>query len=83
MVRMKRIYITAAVLTLCTTAIAQTGKEWDDPKTTSVNRETAHTVSIPMGSEAEAAGTDMSVSPWYQSMDGKWKFLWVKQPSLA
>ena len=80
---MKRIYITAAVLTLCTTAIAQTGKEWDDPKTTSVNRETAHTVSIPMGSEAEAASTDMSVSPWYQSMDGKWKFLWVKQPSLA
>ena len=80
---MKRIYITAAVLTFCTTAFAQTGKEWDDPKTTSVNRETAHTVSIPMGSEAEVASTDMSVSPWYQSMDGKWKFLWVKQPSLA
>ena len=60
-----------------------TGKEWDDPKVTHVNRETAHTVGIAMGSATEAANTDMSSSPWYQSLDGKWKFLWVKQPSLA
>ena len=70
----------------CATALAvnaQTGKEWDDPKTTSVNREKAHTVSIPMVSEADIAANDMTRSPWYQSLDGKWKFLWVKQPSLA
>ena len=64
-------------------AAANGAQEWDNPKITSVNRETAHTVAIPMGSEANATNPDMTLSPWYQSLDGKWKFLWVKQPSLA
>ena len=71
------------MLALSAQAFAQTGKEWDDPKTTSVNREAAHTVSIPMASETDVAANDMTLSPWYQSLDGKWKFMWVKQPSLA
>ena len=81
---MKRIVVIYAALMLTGVVNAQmTGKEWDDPKVTHFNRETAHTVGIPMGSATEAANTDMSSSPWYQSLDGKWKFLWVKQPSLA
>ena len=64
-------------------ASAQTGKEWDDPQVTHVNRETAHTVSIPMKTETDAAQNDLTLSPWYQSLDGKWKFYWVKSPSLA
>ena len=71
------------LLALTVQVSAQTGKEWDDPKTTSVNREAAHTVSIPMASEADVTANDMKLSPWYRSLDGKWKFLWVKQPSLA
>ena len=69
-------------LTMAAQVSAQTGKEWDDPKTTSVNREVAHTVSIPMDSESDASA-DIKSSSWYQSLNGKWKFLWVKQPSLA
>ena len=81
---MRKMMICLAALSLPVLASAQmTGKEWDDPKVSHVNRETAHTVSIPMGSEAEAVQNDMSLSPWYQSMDGKWKFMWVRQPSLA
>ena len=79
----KTIQIIATLLLIATQATAQTGKEWDDPLTTSVNREKAHTVSIPMGSEANAANTDMNISPYHQSLDGKWKFNWVKQPSSA
>ena len=71
------------MLAIATQASAQTGKEWDDPKTTSVNREKAHTVSIPAASETDVAANNMTFSPWYQSLDGKWKFLWVKEPSLA
>lgn len=59
---------------------AQTGKEWDDPKTTSVNREQAHTIGIPWASERDVA-KPVSESPYYQSLDGKWKFYWVKSPS--
>ena len=54
-----------------------TGKEWDDPLTTSVNRETAHTLAIPMASDNEVSQNDMKQSPYYQSLDGKWKFYWV------
>ena len=79
---MKRLTICMAALMVMGMATAQTGNEWDNPQVTHVNRETAHTVGIPMGSEADAAA-DMSASPWYLSLDGKWKFLWVKQPSLA
>ena len=79
----KHAFTCLTALMSITAAIAQTGKEWDDPKTSSVNRETAHTVAIPMATEADAANTDLSVSPWYQSLNGKWKFLWVGVPSKA
>ena len=62
---------------------AQTGKEWDNPLTTSVNRETAHAYSLPMASEADAVKNDMTLSPYYLSLDGKWKFQWVNTPSKA
>ena len=57
-----------------------TGSEWDNPLVTSVNRETAHMLAIP-----DALGTtaDMSQSPWYQSLDGVWRFQWVGVPTSA
>ena len=63
------------------TANAQTGKEWDDVAVTSVNREEAHTIAIPMAKEADVAKNDMAASPYYQSLDGTWKFYWVSNPS--
>ena len=78
----RKLFALTAVL-MASTAQAQTGTEWDNPQITSVNRETAHTIAIPMATEADVAQNDMTLSPWYQSLDGKWKFLWVKEPSLA
>ena len=72
-----------AVCAGMTTAAAQTGKEWNDPTVTSVNRETAHTLAIPMASAADVAKNDLTASPYYQSLDGTWKFYWVKNPTLA
>ncbi|MDE5550170.1 MAG: beta-galactosidase, partial [Bacteroidaceae bacterium] len=64
-------------------AQAQTGTEWDNPDITSVNRETAHTLAIPMATEDGVRSNDFKESPYYQSLDGKWKFMWVKNPGLA
>ena len=61
--------------------LAQTGKEWDNPLVTSVNRETAHTVAIPMASASDVVQNDITKSPYYISLDGKWKFLWTKNES--
>ncbi|MBR1666718.1 MAG: discoidin domain-containing protein [Bacteroidaceae bacterium] len=63
------------------TADAQTGKEWDDPTVTSVNREVAHTIAIPMSNETDVARNDMAASPYCMSLDGTWKFYWVSNPS--
>ena len=82
---MKKLFILSCLTMAITSANAQTsqmtGKEWDDPLTTSVNRETAHTLAIPVTSDADVAQNDMTKSPYYQSLDGKWKFYWVKSPS--
>ena len=48
---------------------AQTGKEWDDPKISSVNRELAHALTVPEG--------------YSISLDGTWKFKWVGNPGSA
>lgn len=62
------------------TANAQTGTEWDNTDVTSVNREEAHTIAIPMSSESEIVKNDITASPYYQSLDGTWKFYWVSNP---
>ena len=79
----KHIIILSLLTWLVAPAAGQTGKEWDDPLTTSVNRETAHALSLPMASEADAVKNDMTLSPCYLSLDGKWKFQWVGIPSNA
>ena len=78
---MKRIIIFIALTAIVATAGAQTGKEWDDPTISNVNREKAHALALPMGSEADVTENDMTRSPYYQSLDGKWKFYWVSSPS--
>ena len=80
---MYRLFINVAFLMCFGQVIAQTGKEWDNPDITHVNRETAHTISIPMNSVADIAQNDMTLSSYYQSLDGKWKFQWVNMPSKA
>ena len=79
-----KLILIAAALACLTTAHAQstiTGKEWDDPLKTSVNRETAHTIAIPVETDAEVTENDMTKSPYYQSLNGTWKFKWVGMPT--
>ncbi len=45
------------------------GKEWDNPAISSVNRELAHTLTIPDG--------------YSMTLDGTWKFKWVSKPTSA
>lgn len=74
---MKRqsLFVLASIFALAVNA--QTGKEWNDPKISNVNREEAHTISIPFGSESDVAANDITSSPYYQSLEGTWKFYWI------
>ncbi len=83
---MKKLIINFLALMTIGQTFAQTtitGTEWDNPLTTSVNRETAHTLAIPVTSDAAVAQNDMTQSPWYQSLNGVWKFQWVGVPTNA
>src|SRR3569833_716304 len=56
-----------------------TPPEWENPHVYGVNKEPAHATFTPFpdGSTSLHEGTS---SPWVQSLNGSWKFHWVKQP---
>ena len=79
---MKQLFF--SVLCMATAVMsAQDGTEWDNPRISNVNREAAHTVSIPWGSTSEVNGNAMEESPYYIDLDGTWKFRWVGNPANA
>ena len=54
-----RYILSIVALTSLSATYAQTGKEWDNPAITSVNREVSHTVALPMASEADVQQADL------------------------
>lgn len=55
--------------------------DWENEKVFEINREPAHATAIPFDTEQLAiAGID-SNSSYYKSLDGLWKFNWVKSPN--
>ena len=64
----KIVLICLAVVAMAAKA-QMTGQEWDNP--------------LPMASEADVAQNDRTLSPYFQSLDGKWKFRWLRNASLV
>ena len=62
-------------------AAPELANDWENPHVISINRETARATLIPYGDNAQAAAGDVTVSPYYQSLNGEWRFHWVKEPS--
>jgi len=54
---------------------------WDNPDIVEFNKLPAHCTMIPFASESEAISNDYSLSPWYQSLNGTWKFNWARKPA--
>lgn len=57
---------------------AQTFKEWQDQNLNEVNRLPMHSAYFPYASEEEAANGTKEASENFLSLNGKWKFNWVK-----
>ena len=55
--------------------------EWENPKIFSVNAEVPHVTFIPYQDEASALKNDKKNSPFYQTLNGTWKFKWVTKPA--
>ena len=55
--------------------------DWENPEVFAVNKEATRATSLPYPNEALAKVNNYAESPFYQSLDGVWKFFWV--PKVA
>jgi len=55
--------------------------EWQDPAIVGVNREAPHATFTVYADEATARAGLRGQSPYYQSLNGAWKFNWVPKPA--
>lgn len=53
---------------------------WNDVSITQINREEAHTLAIPFASEEDVIHKSIEESPYFLSLNGTWKFMWVPDP---
>lgn len=56
--------------------------DWENPKTIGINKEPAHASVIPYPDIRSAVADSGQVphSPYYESLDGQWKFKWSQNP---
>ncbi len=59
---------------------APTGKEWESPGNLSLNKELPHAFFIPFQNKEAARKVLPEHSTYWQSLEGTWKFNWVKTP---
>ncbi len=74
------IYLLTTVLALAMSqaALAQSFDEWRDPEVNAVNRYQMHTSYFAYESEAQALANEPETSANHLSLNGPWKFNWVK-----
>lgn len=77
---MKKIIILINLL-LCGSAIGQTFTEWNDTEVNEINREPMRSHFYAYKDAATARSFDADKSRNYMSLNGKWKFNWVKDAS--
>ncbi|MFX0103696.1 MAG: sugar-binding domain-containing protein, partial [Candidatus Hodarchaeota archaeon] len=55
--------------------------DWENARVFGCNKEPAHNTLLPFADIETALGGKMETSPFYVSLDGYWKFHWVKRPA--
>ncbi|HMA63094.1 MAG TPA: glycoside hydrolase family 2 TIM barrel-domain containing protein, partial [bacterium] len=57
------------------------GHDWHNPKVFDINKIDPHATMMPFADIASAIENNRKESPFYKSLNGIWKFNWVKKPS--
>ena len=91
---MRRFVAAAILLLACAPAPTQARQadtpDWENPRVFNVNKEPAHATFAPYPDEASArrgvmayapGAAPVNGSPFVRSLNGRWKFNWVKEPS--
>jgi beta-galactosidase len=78
---MKKIIILLPIAFLFANLQAQQLNAWADTKVVSINKNPAHCSLIPYPDERTALENRKEDSPFFQSLNGQWKFNWVERPA--
>ena len=76
----KKLLLLSFVTALLNGANAQT-PDWENEQIFGINKEAAHATYTPYANVKQALRDVAEESPYYFTLDGNWKFNWVKQPS--
>ena len=72
---MKRIFMLAVLFS--TTCFAQQQNDWENPALVQQNKEKPHATSMIFTNAADVKADDYSKSPFFQSLNGTWKFVYT------
>ncbi len=59
----------------------RSGPDWENPEVVGINKEPGHCTLIPYLALEQALTADRTASPFHKSLNGKWKFNWVRKPA--
>src|SRR5690348_8886134 len=79
---MKKLLLNTVVLFVQQVIFSQQ-YDWENPAVFKINTEPYHSTLIPFQDLASANSFDRTRSVFYQSLNGTWKFRWVKTPVLV
>jgi len=68
------------VLLVTGCGLAQEINDWENPQVVGRNKEAPHCTLMPFPDAASAREGISSSSPFYQSLNGDWRFHWVRKP---
>jgi beta-galactosidase len=60
---------------------AQWTPDWENERVVGINKEPGHCTLVPYQNVQEALTADRTASPFRKSLDGYWKFHWVRKPA--
>jgi len=83
MILLKKITPILAILVLasCQTTLQEFPDELENPGIFDQNKEQPHATFIPFDDVDDVMANDPEASPYYKSLNGTWKFNWVKDPA--
>ena len=57
--------------------------DWENPQVVAINKLPGHAATIPYPDLPTALGREQGASPYYQSLNGRWKFIYAANPEAA
>lgn len=80
---MKRLSVLFAVVSYCVSPIflwPQSTNDWENPEVVEINKEPGHATLFPYENREKALDFNKTASAYFLSLNGAWKFHWVRTP---